>query len=60
MAAQGLTNREIAQSLFVAVRTVTVHLNHAYQKLGITSRKQLAEALASDGEEKARMPRMAD
>jgi len=45
MAARGLTNREIAQSLFVAVRTVTVHLNHAYQKLGITSRRQLAEAL---------------
>jgi DNA-binding CsgD family transcriptional regulator len=45
MAAEGMTNKEIAQSLFVAVRTVEAHLHHAYQKLDISSRAQLAEAL---------------
>jgi len=45
MAAEGMTNKEIAQSLFVTVRTVEAHLHHAYQKLDISSRAQLAEAL---------------
>ena len=31
MAAAGMTNREIAQALLVTVRTVEVHLIHAYQ-----------------------------
>jgi DNA-binding CsgD family transcriptional regulator/predicted negative regulator of RcsB-dependent stress response len=45
MAAQGQTNREIAQALFVSLRTVETHLTHAFQKLGIDSRTKLAEAL---------------
>ena len=45
MAADGMTNKEIAQSLFVTVRTVEAHLHHAYQKLDISSRSELAEAL---------------
>jgi DNA-binding NarL/FixJ family response regulator len=45
MAAQGLTNREVAQALFVSLRTVETHLTHAFQKLGIDSRTQLADAL---------------
>jgi DNA-binding NarL/FixJ family response regulator len=45
MAAEGLTNKEIAQALFVTVRTVEAHLHHAYQKLGISSRSQLGAAL---------------
>jgi DNA-binding CsgD family transcriptional regulator/predicted negative regulator of RcsB-dependent stress response len=45
LAAQGLTNREVAQALFVSLRTVETHLTHAFQKLGIDSRNQLAEAL---------------
>jgi ATP/maltotriose-dependent transcriptional regulator MalT len=45
MAADGLTNREIAQALFVTMRTVEVHLTHAYQKLDISSRDQLPQAL---------------
>jgi DNA-binding NarL/FixJ family response regulator len=42
LAAEGLTNREIAQALFVTVRTVQVHLAAAFRKLGIDSRRQLA------------------
>jgi DNA-binding CsgD family transcriptional regulator len=45
MAAEGMTNREIAATLFVTTRTVEIHLTHAYQKLGINSREQLPEAL---------------
>ena len=45
MAAGGMSNREIAQALFVTRRTVEVHLTHSYQKLDIASREQLAEAL---------------
>jgi DNA-binding CsgD family transcriptional regulator len=45
MAADGMTNREIAQALFVAVRTVETHLTHAYRKLAIDSRDRLAGAL---------------
>ena len=46
LAADGLSNKEIAQTLFVAVRTVEVHLKHAYAKLGIRSRSQLARRLS--------------
>jgi len=46
MAAQGPTNREIAQALYVTPKTVEVHLSSAYRKLGISSRSQLAQALA--------------
>ena len=46
MAAQGQSNREIAQALFVSLRTVETHLTHAFQKLEIDSRTKLAEALA--------------
>ncbi len=45
MAAEGPTNREIAQALFVTSRTVEVHLTSIYGKLGISSRSQLAGAL---------------
>jgi DNA-binding CsgD family transcriptional regulator len=46
LAAAGPTNREIAQALFVTQRTVEVHLTSIYRKLGISSRSQLAAALA--------------
>ena len=45
MAADGMTNREIAQALFVAVRTVETHLTHAYRKLDIDSRDRLQAEL---------------
>jgi DNA-binding CsgD family transcriptional regulator len=47
MAAEKMTNREIAQALFVTLRTVQVHLTHSYQKLAIASREELPEALAA-------------
>ncbi|MBO0687646.1 MAG: helix-turn-helix transcriptional regulator, partial [Candidatus Dormibacteraeota bacterium] len=43
------TNREIAQALFITVKTVSDHLGAAYSKLGISTRADLAEALASTG-----------
>jgi DNA-binding CsgD family transcriptional regulator len=45
MAAEGNSNPEIAQALFLTRRTVETHLTHAYQKLGIGSREKLATAL---------------
>ena len=47
LAASGLTNRQIAQSLFVTVKTVETHLAAAYDKLGIGSRRQLPAALST-------------
>ncbi len=45
MAAGGMTNREVAQALFLSLRTVETHLTHAYQKLDIGSREELSDAL---------------
>lgn len=44
-----MSNREIAQNLFITTRTVEGHLTHAYEKLAITSREQLPAALAPPG-----------
>ncbi len=44
-AADGQSNRDIAQALFVTPKTVEVHLSNAYRKLGIRSRRELAAAL---------------
>jgi DNA-binding CsgD family transcriptional regulator len=49
LAADGLANKEIASRLFVTVRTVEVHLKHAYVKLGVRSRTQLARRLSDRG-----------
>ena len=42
-----LTNAQIAQELFLTVKTVEMHLTHAYRKLGVRGRPQLARALGS-------------
>src|SRR5207237_6268843 len=47
MAADGLSNRDIAQALFVTPKTVEVHLSNAYRKLEISSRSQLPDALTA-------------
>jgi DNA-binding CsgD family transcriptional regulator len=49
MAAEGLTNRQIAQASFVSPRTVEMHLSNAYRKLGAAGREQLAELLGELG-----------
>ncbi len=43
LAAQGLSNREIAAQLFVSRHTVSYHLHKVYAKLGIVSRAQLGQ-----------------
>ena len=48
LAADGLSNRQIAQHLFITLPTVESHLRHAFQKLGITSRTSLSAQLASE------------
>jgi DNA-binding CsgD family transcriptional regulator len=47
LAAAGLTNKEIAQRLFLSHRTVGGHLHRLFPKLGVTSRAALRDALAS-------------
>ena len=47
LAADGLSNRDIAQTLYVTPKTVEVHLSNAYRKLGIGSRRELPAALAA-------------
>jgi len=49
LVAQGHSNKEVAQALFVTVHTVEVHLSRAYAKLGVRSRTQLAGRLAVAG-----------
>jgi DNA-binding CsgD family transcriptional regulator len=43
---EGCTNQQIAESLFVSIRTVETHLSHAFAKLGVTSRTGLLKALS--------------
>ena len=47
LAADGMSNPQIAQALFITLNTVEGHLRHAYQKLSISSRSQLPAALRS-------------
>jgi len=51
MAAEGQSNPEIAQALYLTRRTVETHLTHAYQKLGIGSREELTTALSATAPE---------
>ncbi|HEV7759224.1 MAG TPA: LuxR C-terminal-related transcriptional regulator [Acidimicrobiales bacterium] len=46
LAARGLTDREIADALFLSIRTVHAHLRSAYAKLGVAGRGELAAILA--------------
>jgi DNA-binding CsgD family transcriptional regulator len=46
LAAQGDTNKQIAQALFVTLRTVEMHLSNSYRKLNVETRAQLPAALS--------------
>ncbi|MGW0627808.1 helix-turn-helix domain-containing protein [Streptomyces sp. NPDC002758] len=48
LAAQGLTNRDIATRLYLSPRTVGYHLHKIFPKLGIRARAQLRDALSQD------------
>jgi DNA-binding CsgD family transcriptional regulator len=41
LVADGLTNKEVAERLYISPHTVSGHLRHAFDKLGITSRVAL-------------------
>ena len=45
LAAEGLSNREVGERLFLSPRTVGGHLYRVFLKLGITGRAQLRNAL---------------
>jgi DNA-binding CsgD family transcriptional regulator len=48
LAAEGLTNREIGQRLYLSHRTIATHLYRVFPKLNITARTELAAALAAE------------
>jgi DNA-binding CsgD family transcriptional regulator len=56
LAAAGLTNKEIADRLFLSPRTVGTHLYQLFPKLGITSRAALSDALKALVEDGAAVP----
>jgi DNA-binding CsgD family transcriptional regulator len=56
LAAEGRTNNEVAQALFVTAKTVDTHLSRVYSKLGISSRRELALALEKRAPDSDREP----
>lgn len=47
LAADGLSNREIAQTLYLSLKTVEMHLSRVYRKLAIRTRHELTAALTA-------------
>lgn len=47
LAAQAMSNRDIAQALFITTKTVSDHLTSAYRKLNINTRDQTTTALTT-------------
>ena len=45
LVAQGLTNRQVAQALFVSTKTVGTHLGHIFDKLAVNNRHDLARIM---------------
>ena len=59
LAAASLTNRQVAEALFVTVKTVETHLARVYQKLGIATRAELLPSIARGRYGAKRSPRPA-
>jgi DNA-binding CsgD family transcriptional regulator len=53
LVAQGLTNREVAGSLFLSPKTIEHHLSAIYRKLGVRSRTQLARLFGDEAQPSA-------
>jgi DNA-binding NarL/FixJ family response regulator len=49
LAAEGLTNREIGQRLYLSHRTVSSHLHRIFPKLGVASRSELRMVVSLSG-----------
>jgi DNA-binding NarL/FixJ family response regulator len=60
LAASGLTNRAIADYLFVSHRTISAHLRAVFPKLGVATRASLRDALATEPNARRSMPAPAD
>ena len=45
LAADGLTNRDIGERLFLSPRTISTHLYHIFPKLGVSSRTELVRTM---------------
>jgi DNA-binding CsgD family transcriptional regulator len=48
LASQGMTTRQIAETLFVTPKTIEFHLRHIYRKLDVNSRSRLADVLTAE------------
>jgi DNA-binding CsgD family transcriptional regulator len=48
LAAAGIQSKQVAERLYLSVRTVDNHLQRIYRKLGVTSRAELAATLAEE------------
>jgi DNA-binding CsgD family transcriptional regulator len=58
LAARGLTNREIAQNLFITARTVEGHLTNVFHKLDLRARTELPAALRTTATAAPRAPHL--
>jgi DNA-binding CsgD family transcriptional regulator len=47
LVAEGLTNREVAERLFVSPHTVSAHLRHVFAKLNVNSRVELTRIVSA-------------